>query len=446
MEKMIDHIFAEWNTSNTPGCALGIMKDGQLIYAKGYGMANLEYDIPNSPSSVFRIASTSKQFTAACITLLVEQGKLSLDKTLKEIYQDFPDYSKKITIQHLLNHTSGLRDYLQISFLKGLGDNDFYQDKDIMKWLVNQSNLNFEPGNEFLYSNSGYWLLGQIVQETTGMNMADFAKKELFKPLGMSNTHFHNDHTKIVKNRASGYLPNSKDDKDGFQISMTTLEVIGDGGIFTTINDIKKWDDAFYDSSILSKKFWEMMTEQAVLNNGEVIPYASGLFIDKYKGLKTISHAGEYVGFTAELLRFPDEHCSIAIFTNIGDVRPTDMAYQVANILLKEKLEEDIKTLDTIKEGRKAATTKKKETNVNLTDYIGSYYSKELTVTYHFEVKNDRLFVQIEENEPVECTIAEIDAFSTKYGLVRFQKDEELVITGLELDSGRVKNLKFEKK
>lgn len=525
----INRIFSEWNTADSPGCALGIMRDGQLIYAKGYGMANLEYYIPNSPSSVFRIGSTSKQFTAACTILLAEQGKLSLDKTLKDIYPDFPDYAKKITIRHLLNHTSGIRDYLQLAYLKGLGGDDFYQDKDIMKWLVNQSDLNFTPGNEFLYSNSGYWLLGQIVQEITGMNMADFAKKEIFDPLGMSNTHFHNDHTQIVKNRASGYIPN---DKNGFKISMTTLDMIGDGGIFTTINDIKLWDDAYYNPGVLSKKFWEMMTKQGILNNGEVIDYASGLFIGEYKGLKTVSHGGAFVGFRAELIRFPEEHFSVAIFTNRGDANPTKMAYQVADILLKDKLVDEVnknsenedieistpavafkpeqlvgtyeiepgvvlkltikndslnvvqewndltynisrikgntfeiseggdirftflelkdgftQQLDIFQHGRKTEIKRKEEidlTKVNLEDYAGSYYSKELDVKYHFELENNRLKASIESNDQMECRISKIDVFSAKFGLVRFKRFKGSV-NGFELDSGRVKNLRFEK-
>ena len=525
----INRIFSEWNTADSPGCALGIMRDGQLIYAKGYGMANLEYNIPNSPSSVFRIGSTSKQFTAACTILLVEQGKLSLDKTLKDIYPDFPGYAKKITIRHLLNHTSGIRDYLQLAYLKGLGDDDFYQDKDIMKWLVNHSDLNFTPGNEFLYSNSGYWLLGQIVEEITGMNMADFAKKEIFDPLGMSNTHFHNDHTQIVKSRASGYIPN---DKNGFKISMTTLDMIGDGGIFTTIHDIKLWDDAYYNPGVLSKKFWEMMTKQGILNNGEVIDYASGLFIGEYKGLKTVSHGGAFVGFRAELIRFPEEHFSVAIFTNRGDANPTKMAYQVADILLKDKLVNEVnknsenedmeistpavafkpeqlvgtyeiepgvvlkltikndslnvvqewndltynisrikgntfeiseggdirftflelkdgftQQLDIFQHGRKTEIKRKEEidlTKVNLEDYAGSYYSKELDVKYHFELENNRLKASIESNDQMECRISKTDVFSVKFGLVRFKRFKGSV-NGFELDSGRVKNLRFEK-
>jgi CubicO group peptidase (beta-lactamase class C family) len=525
----IDSIFTEWNKTDVPGCALGIIREGKLIYAKGYGMANMEYDIPNAASSVFRIGSTSKQFTAASIVLLAEKDKLTLDDNLKSLFPDFPEYAKKITIRHLLNHTSGIRDYLQISYLKGLGDDDYYTDDNVMKWLINQTDLNFAPGEEYLYSNSGYWLLGQIVKKVAGMNMAEFAKKEIFEPLKMDNTHFHNDHTHIVKNRASGYIPGNN---ETYKISMTTLDMIGDGGIFTTINDIKKWDDAYYESTVLSREFWSVMTQQGVLNNGQVIDYASGLMIRKYKGLKTVRHGGAFVGFRAELLRFPEQKLSIAIFANRGDANPSRMANQVADILLKDELIEKIvkndekvniditedefqrtqlvggyeiqpgvvaklsikndslnvlqtwnkstytllkvrgntfqisgnenirfsfsnlkngftQTLTVLQDGRETRAERKKEVDlsgIDLNDYLGSYYSKELDVTYDFEVENGVLKAGIKEKKSlVDCTISEIDKFTMEFGMIRFQRTGGL-ISSFELDSGRVKKLKFHKK
>lgn len=522
----IDSLLKAWDKPNVPGCALGIIKDGELIYARGYGMANLEYDIPISASSVFRIASTSKQFTAACIILLVNQGKLSLDKTLKEIYPDFPEYATKVTVQHLLNHTSGIRDYLQLAYLKGYGDNDNYSDAEVMSWLVSQKDLNFEPGDEYVYSNSGYWLLGQIVHEITGMNLADFAKKEIFTPLGMSDTHFHNDHTRVVKNRATGYAP---DRNGGFKISMTTLDMIGDGGIFTTINDIKKWDDAYYNSNILDKKFWAMMTEPGKLNNGDAIDYASGLIIGEYRGLKTIRHGGSFVGYRAELLRFPEERLSIAIFANRADANPSKIANQIAEILLKDKLvarvdkheesispespliefklsqlvgnyeiqpgvvvsitikndtlnllqnwnqsaynivktsgntfhlpgEKDLsftfsdlkdelaQTLTVLQGGRESKAIRKKEVDLSsivLSDYTGVYSSDELGVTYTFELEDGILMSRIGSKlAKMDCTVSDIDQFTMELGLVRFKRSDGK-ITGFELDSGRVNNVKF---
>jgi CubicO group peptidase (beta-lactamase class C family) len=329
----IDSIFLEWDKSNAPGCALGIMKDGELIYNRGYGMANLEYDIPLDKNSVFRIGSTSKQFTAACIVLLAEEGKLNIDDRLSKFFNDFPEYSNHITIRHLLNHTSGIRDYGVIASLKGYGEFDFYEDSDIMEWLKNQQNLNFNPGSQYLYSNSGYWLLGQIVNQVANKNMAEFAKEKIFDLLEMTVTHFHNDHTDIVKNRASGYRP-SADNK--YKISMSIFDRIGAGGIFTSISDIIKWDNAFYSSDVFSPQFWSIMTEQGVLNNGNTISYAKGLIIDDYKGLKTISHGGAFYGFRADLIRFPEQKFSVVVLANRADANPTSKCYQVADILLKE--------------------------------------------------------------------------------------------------------------
>ena len=333
----IDAVFKAWGNREVPGASLGIFKDGEILYSKGYGMANLEYNIPNDANSVFRIGSTSKQFTAACIVLLESEGKLSFDDPLSKFYPEFPEYAKKITVRHLLNHTSGIRDYLQLAYLKGYDDDTHYKDAEIMSWLVRQTSLNFEPGEEYLYSNSGYWLLGQIVEKASGSNMADYARNNIFRPLEMRDTHFHNYHNRIVKNRASGYAPHSS---GAFMISMTTLDMIGDGGIFTSINDIKKWDDAYYNSEVLPADFWEKMTTQGVLNNGETIDYALGVFIEDYKGVKAIRHGGAFVGFRAELVRFPEHNLSIAVFANRADASPWDMADAVADILLKDVLKE----------------------------------------------------------------------------------------------------------
>jgi CubicO group peptidase (beta-lactamase class C family) len=425
----IDSIFSEWTKPNTPGCALGIIKNGELIYSKGYGLANMEYDIPNSASSVFRIGSTSKQFTAACIILLAENGKLSLDDTLNNYFPDFPEYANKINIRHLLNHTSGIRDYLQLAYLKGFEDDDFYVDDNIMEWSVNQTDLNFAPGEEFLYSNSGYWLLGQIVKKVSGTNMADFAQKEIFEPLQMNNTHFHNDHTQIVKNRASGYVPS---ENDRYRISMTTLDMIGDGGVFTTINDIKKWDRAYYNSEVLSQDFWKMMTEQAVLNNGEVIDYASGLFISEYKGLKTISHGGAFVGFRAELLRFPDQQLSIAIFANRGDANPSGMANQVADIMLKGSLiDTNTATQDAIKNIKNNSFIKLSATE--LKNYAGNYWNENDSYARKIYVKNDTLrYYRNEDNEtalmPISANEFKMINVSADL-LIRFDNKEKSSMT-----------------
>ncbi len=332
-QEQVDALFADWDKKDAPGCALGIFKSGEIIYSKGYGQANLEYSIPNTPQSIFRIASTSKQFTAACIVLLDEQGKLNLSDPLSKFYPDFPSYAKDITVLHLLNHTSGVRDYLTLASIAGYGDMDHYKDRQVERWLRKQEELNFEPGSEFLYSNSGYWLLGQIVEKASGKNMRDFAQKEIFEPLKMTNTHFHNDHTEVVPKRSTGYYPNGE---GGYLISQTTLEMIGDGGIFTTIEDMKRWDDEFSKQEVLKASFWEKMTTKGLLNSGAQIDYAAGLFIGNHNGLSYIDHGGAFVGYRAQFLRFPDQEFSIVIFANRGDANPGRLSFEVADIFLSD--------------------------------------------------------------------------------------------------------------
>ena len=350
----IDAIFSKWNNPNTPGGTVGVIKEGKLIFAKGYGMANLDYNIPNEPETVFKIASTSKQFTAASIILLSQQGKLSLDDKLSTFFPEFPSYANDITIQHLLNHTSGIRDYIILARLSGLGVNDYYTDKTVGKLLMSQQELNFNPGEEFVYSNSGYWLLGQIVEKVSNENLAVFAKKNIFDPLKMKNSRFHDNFVEIVKNRATGYR---SDRKDGFHQYMTTLNMVGDGGVITTINDLVKWDASFYDTSVFNKDFWNQMLQLGTLNNGKKTPYASGLAFRNYKGLEVIHHSGSFVGYRTQFIRFPKAKFSVIALANRTDTDPSKLAYKIADLFL----ENEYKSNNTIKTEKSASKKSSKK-------------------------------------------------------------------------------------
>lgn len=329
----VDKLFARWDKKDSPGCALGIIQSGEFIYRKGYGSADLEYDIPLTSRSVFRIGSTSKQFTAMCTLLLEEEGKLSLDDDIQLYIPEMPEYEVPITFRHLLHHTSGIRDYLTLLSLGGARDDDYFVDGEITALIARQNELNFLPGKEFLYSNSGYFLLAEIVKRITGKSMRDFAREHIFGPLGMKNTHFHNDHTEIVKNRASGYLPNSS---GGFRIAMTNLDMIGDGGVFTTVDDLLLWDRNFYDNHLGKgdPNLIERMISRGRLNSGRHLDYAMGLGLYTYRGLKMIAHGGSFVGFRAEMIRFPEQSFSVIVLANLGTVDPSSLARQVADIYL----------------------------------------------------------------------------------------------------------------
>ncbi len=379
----IDKLFHKWDNPNTPGAAIGIIQNGKMLYSKGYGMATLEHNVPNTSHTAFSIASNSKQFTAACIVLLSQQGKLDLNQSLYSIYPDFPEYAKTISIKNLLNHTSGMRDYAQITYLSGARPNDYFNDDDIMKWVKGQKELNFPTGEKYLYCNSGYWLLGQIVKKISGMGLNDFARKELFEPLRMNNTYFFDDNSMLIKHRASGYIPSRS---GTFFNLLSTRENVGDGGGYTTVEDMKKWDDEFYEQKVLNASFWKLMTTRGVLNNGETITYASGLELKEYKGLKTIDHGGRAPGYWSNILRFPEQKLTVIVFTNREDANATPLGYRIADLFLKNKFVYQVKKNETKRNIRFI-----KLTNKTLRRYEASYWNAEDKKSRKVFFKNDTL-------------------------------------------------------
>jgi len=338
----VDSLFEEWDKPESPGCALGIIEDGRFIYKKGYGLANLEYDIPVSSTTVFRTGSVSKQFTVMSVMLAASEGKLSLDDDIRKHIPEMPTYEKTVTIRNLIHHTSGIRDYLVLMMLAGKRDEDYYTNEEVMEKLAALENLNFTPGDEYLYSNAGFWLLSQIVERATGKTLREWADAKLFEPLGMANTHYHDDPRMIVKNRASGYRP--KED-GGFKIDMTPLEMVGDGGVFTTIDDLLKWDRNFDDMRVGGESVMKEMLKLEKFNDGALQNYAGGLVITRHRGLKTVQHGGAFVGFRAGMMRFPEEKLSAYCLCNLSDINPMELIGKAAEIYLEGKLQsEDVAT------------------------------------------------------------------------------------------------------
>ena len=333
----VDEVFTAYDHSDTPGCALGVVLNGELAYARGFGMANLDYGIAIDPRSVFRIGSTSKQFTAAAIVLAAQEGALSLDDDIRDWLPEMPDYGTPITIRMLLNHTSGIRDYLTLAELAGLRDDDWYTDEEALALIAKQQRTNFDPGSEHLYSNSGYFLLSQIIRRATGRSLRQYAEEEIFEPLGMDDTHYHDDHTEIVPDRASGYAPEG----EGFRISMTTLDMVGDGGVFTTVEDLQKWDENFYDPRVGGPQLVTALLERGVLSSGDTIDYALGLIHGEHRGLPVVSHGGSFVGYRAEMIRFPEQRLSVATLCNVSNADPTSLSFDVAELFLADYLESE---------------------------------------------------------------------------------------------------------
>lgn len=332
----VDSVFAAIDRTTSPGCAVAVYRDGAIAHARGYGMANLEYGIANTPRSVFDIGSTSKQFSAAAIALLAQDGRLSLDDDVRKHVPELPAYQRPVTIRHLLNHTSGLRDYLTLMSLQGVHFDGVTTDDDALALIVRQKATNFEPGREFLYSNSGYFLLSTIVQRVSGKSLADFARERIFEPLGMRDTHFHHDHTMVTPRRATGYAPLGPD--GGWRIDMSGFEQTGDGAVYTTVEDLLKWDANFYDPKVGGQRLLDDLHTQGRLGDGTVLDYALGLFVDRYRGARRVRHGGAWAGYRADLLRFPEHRTAVAALCNFGTANPGAYADRVADIVLADRL------------------------------------------------------------------------------------------------------------
>ncbi len=278
----IDNVFADLQKPGSPGCALAVLRDGQVIYAKGYGLASVELNAPITPQTVFDIGSTSKQFTAASVLLLEQLGKLSINDDVRKYIPELPDYGQKITILNLLNHTSGLRDYLALLQLSGVNGDSVTTDDDALALLIRQKNLNFAPGSEWAYSNTGFFLLSVIVKRVSGMTLREFASKNIFEPLGMTHTTFRDDHAMLIPHRALAYDPAGK---SGYKLNVSYYEQLGDGAVHTSVEDLAKWDENFYSGRIGGKNFLDEFQQIGKLNTGKPLDYAKGLFI------KTVSRA-----------------------------------------------------------------------------------------------------------------------------------------------------------
>ncbi len=365
----VDAIFRDFDRSDSPGCALGVYRDGRIVYERGYGMANLELGAGISPQTVFDIGSTSKQFTAFSIHLLAREGKLSLDDDVRKWVPEIPSYGKTVTIRHLLHHTGGLRDYIELMELQGLQTEDLTTEGDSLAILARQKAPNFPPGQEYLYSNSGFFLLGVIVKRASGQSLRDFAQQHIFAPLGMRHTQFNDEHDRIVANRATGYRK-SKD--GGFRIDMGDWEQVGDGAVQTTVEDLQLWDQNFYQPRVGDARLLDDMQTVGVLNSGKKLTYASALVLQDYRGLPTVSHGGAWVGYRAQLLRFPLQKFSVACLCNLASSNPTRLAREVADVYLEDLL----KPRDQAVPAKKAAAPTVKVPASSLQRLGGAYLEK----------------------------------------------------------------------
>jgi len=330
MTAKIDSLFADFNRVDAPGASVTVIEKGKVLLAKGYGLANVEGKIPCTPETNFRLASLTKQFTAMSILILADRKKLSLDESLTEFFPEFPSYGKQITVRHLLSHTSGLIDYEDVI---PPGTTIPVLDRDVLRLLLKQNKTYFPPGCKFRYSNSGYSLLSLIVEVRSGMPFAEFLKKNIFQPLKMNNSLAYEQGFSIIPNRAYGYSPAEQ----GFTRTDQSLtsSVLGDGGIYSSVADLFKWDQGLYGTKLVSAKWLKLaFTPDSLPTDFLNSYYGFGWYIGSYRGLKEIWHYGETRGFTTRIARFPEKTFTLVILTNRNGAQISDLPHKITDLYL----------------------------------------------------------------------------------------------------------------
>jgi len=331
----VDAVFERYTRPTSPGCAVAIMREGRVIYTRGFGMADLDHDIVITPSTVFHVASVSKQFTAAAVLLLEQDGKLSLDDEVRKYVPELPEFGPRITIRHLLHHTSGLRDQWDLLGLAGWRySRDRITDDDVLQVMARQKALNFAPGAEHLYCNTGYTLAAVIVARVSGQSFRQFTLERLFKPLGMASTRFRDDFGEIVKGQAYGYAPAG----ETFRLSVTNFDTAGATSLLTTVEDMARWDQNFNDARVGGAGLLEKILGRGRLTSGEEIPYALGLQHGTYRGLPTVGHGGSDAGYRADFLRIPGERFAVVALCNLSTSNPNELTRKVADVFLADRL------------------------------------------------------------------------------------------------------------
>lgn len=422
-------------TGNVPGVQVAILRNGQTILERGYGLAQLEYGIRITPATVFHVASVSKQFTAFAIVLLAQQKKLSLDDDMRTHLPELASFPHKVTIRQLIHHTSGVRDQWELAQIAGWRMDDVITRDQIMSLMRRQRGINFAPGSEHLYSNMGYSLLAEIVERVSGQRFGDFLQEQVFKPLGMNSTHVHNDHQMVVPNRAYSYSPGPNGTWRNAVLSYANQ---GATSLFTTAADLARWLNNSETGQVGGRAAIEQMRERGVLARGETIPYAFAIVRGVQRGRVHWGHSGGDAGFRSYVTYYPAEKLGIAVLSNAGNVNAQAIASAVADLMFGEKAV----AVQPVQQGQpQQPTSNVKVTAQELRAYVGDYYSAELGVVYTIEARGDTLFAGTRQGE-ARLNPVEKDVFRSGRTLT-FERDSNGSVVGLKITGGRVRNLAF---
>jgi CubicO group peptidase (beta-lactamase class C family) len=442
----VDRAFADVDRADSPGCAVALYKDGRIEYERGYGMATLEHDVPITPATVFYVGSLSKQFTAMAAALAMQEGRLSLDDPIVRYLPELPAYASRITVRHLIHHTSGLRDYNTLLSIAGRRGDEAFDNATVLRITARQKALNFEPGAEYLYSNTGYTLLATIVERATNTPFADYAAKKIFEPLGMAVTHFHVDESRVVKGRAFAFFRRG----EGFALDTPSNERAGAGGVFTNVRDLLRWDENFYSARVGGRSLIDQLQTPGKLNDGHTLSYAWGLQVGKYRGLRVVEHSGSLGGYRAHLMRFPDQHFSLAALCNLATSAPGTRLHRMADGILATAFTEPRPQAPPSDAGAGGAArdpgvpSAPSSAAPATADFAGKYHSDEVDATFTVTMRDGALLLQRDTDaEPTRLEPRAEGAFRFRGMTIRFERDSRERVAALVVDAGRVRGIRF---
>jgi CubicO group peptidase (beta-lactamase class C family) len=447
LSQQVDSLFQRWHRPDSPGAAVLVIHGGEVVHRAGYGMASLEHGVPIRTTTVFDIASVSKQFGAYAVALLDQEGRLSLDDDVRKWIPELHDFGTTVTLRHLVHHTSGIRDWPGTLSMAGWSYEDVLSFEQILRMAYDQRDLNFRPGDEYAYSNTGYNLLAEVVARATGMSFREWTHERIFAPLGMTRTHFHDDHREVVIDRAESYAPGP----DGRWRRVTNnLTALASSSLFTTTEDLALWVRHLHhpDARFGGTRLVERMHERGVLNSGDTIAYAFGQNWTEWRGLRTATHGGSWAGFRTVLQRFPEQDFAVIILANTADMNPSGLAREVATIWLADELapEEESGTGTVAGQAESEVADPWVPTAEELRRYEGVYRAAEFPSEYRIEVVGDDLVARHFRTGDRVLRPTALDRFQAPgFGEVVFQRGEEGEVTGFTANSARIRGLRFER-
>ena len=396
----IDSLFLDWNTPNHPGGTVGIMEKDKLVFSKAYGLASLEYLVPNSTETIFNIASVSKQFTAMGIVRLHLEGKLSVDDDIRTYLTDLPDFGETITLRHMLHHTSGLRSLHALLNLAGWREDDARTDEDLFRFMAKQKDLNFKPGEEYLYCNTGYIFMARIIEKVTKEDFPSWMKSEIFEPLGMTHSYVEDKYMRVVPQNATSYYGSGS---RGFERAVEYWGYVGSGNMHATTNDLLKWLQNFYNPKPGWKEAFDMLQTLDPFNNGEENTYAFGVTVSEVHGFTRVDHGGAIGGFRSFIGTYPEKELSIVVLSNFSSANPGGKAYQIGEMLIGKEADaqesDPYASIEAIQLSNEELTSFEASYWNDVSNYVRKIYLKKDTLRYFRGENNESPLVPIGPGE-----------------------------------------------